>query len=110
MRLDLATFSVRSADYDLGKDYTRFTAQVGLNDTYTDTDRAWRFTIVSVGGPGGDTVLFDETISFGTVVPVDLSVEGVLRLRLTVERAFPAPLSGGGYNACNATWGDATLR
>ncbi|HEY8546578.1 MAG TPA: NPCBM/NEW2 domain-containing protein [Acidimicrobiales bacterium] len=109
VRIDLATFSVRTADYDLGRDYSRFTADVGLNDTYTDTDRAWRFKIISVGGPNGDTVLFDQTISFGTVVPVDLDVDGVLRLRLSVERAFPAPGSGGGYNAFNATWGDAAL-
>jgi hypothetical protein len=109
VRQDLATFSVIELDYDLGRRYSRLTAQVGLDDSYTDTDRAWRFMVRSIGGPQGEVVLFDETIEFGTVVPLDVSVDGVLRLRFSVERAFPAPGSGGGYNAYNATWADATL-
>lgn len=113
VRLDPAICGKRQANYDIGgMGYTTFSATaVGLSDTYDDQeDKSWTFGVYAVGGNGA-TPLFQQIMSFGQVAHINVSISGVVRLRLEVDW-----IDRGGLPTCSplndfsAVWGDPTLR
>ncbi|CAN5909379.1 hypothetical protein BH23ACT10_BH23ACT10_20690 [soil metagenome] len=112
VRLDLnACDDPDAAEFNLGKQYSRFTAKVGLRDETKDTDDRWRFLVETIGD-NGRQIVFNPEIPFGEVEDLDVSVDGVLRLRLTVEEIGEARI--GDLGVCSttsdpATWAEPTL-
>lgn len=88
------------AEFDLGRDYGRFRATVGLGDASTVTNRVLRFTV-----SGDGATLFSETVGFGEERQIDADVSNVLRLRLEVATVQDAGLQG----FSRAVWGDPTI-
>lgn len=64
-------------EFDLSRDYVRFTAVLGLGDD-SNPDQSTRFEVF-----GDGQRLFDRTIGFGESVPIELDVDGILRIRLS---------------------------
>ena len=86
-------------DYDLGRDYSRFRATIGLDDSSTALALV-RYEIVGDGQP-----LFSRDIRFGTSEPVDVPVQGVLRLRLVTTLLSEE----GACGQAIAQWGEVRL-
>lgn len=107
VRQDAHGCNKQRADYNLAKQYARFTAKAGLRDDYDRPELAWTFAVYNVDG-GTERALFKKIIKFGDVVPVNVSVAGVLRLRLSIERADSrAPCRP--FNGFDAVWAEPTL-
>ncbi len=66
-------------EYDLGRGYSTFTTQLGIDDDAISIESRVRFRIY-----GDGVLLLSRDVGFGEIVPVQLSVRGVLRLRLEV--------------------------
>jgi serine/threonine protein kinase len=66
-------------EYDIAEDFGRLTASVGLDDS-SAADAA-----VSYAVTGDQRVLASGDLTLGRVDPVDVPVDGVLRLRLTID-------------------------
>lgn len=75
-------------EYDLGRDYERFTATIGQGDNSLDTDGTVRFRVL---GDGQELLTRDMT--FGTDAVIDVAVTGVLRLRIEAVDISGAPRS-----------------
>ena len=86
-------------EYDLGRDYSRFTATIGQADRSENTQRNIRFTVY---GDGDE--LYTRNLGFGSSAEVDVDVTGVLRLRLEV-----ANLSEGSPGQTWVAWGAPTV-
>jgi serine/threonine protein kinase len=69
-----------SGEYDLGREFRRFRATVGLRDDAVSGDTYF------VEIYGDDRHLASYTMKLGDSVPVDLDITGVLRLRLVTTR------------------------
>ncbi|WP_322778319.1 NPCBM/NEW2 domain-containing protein, partial [Frankia sp. Cas4] len=72
--------NVARAEYDLGRDYRRLQATVGL------ADDARSNAVYQIEIYGDDRRLASHTVRLGNSVPIDLDVTGILRLRLTTTR------------------------
>lgn len=66
------------AEYNLSRAYSRVEGSVGLRDDAPSS------TTMKVQMYADGEVIFDETVGLGDVVPFDLDVEGVLRLRVQI--------------------------
>jgi hypothetical protein len=73
------------AEYLLGRDYTDFCAVVGVWDK-TDDDQIVNAEITLDG-----EIVWNETIELGSLMQVDIPVEGALRLRLSIRDAAVNP-------------------
>lgn len=87
-----------TAEYNLGRDYRRFEASVGLSDSVEDSSSTVNFEVYCDGRK-----LFDETLGFGKAVQVDVDVTDCLRLELKNQH-----VSGEDWQT-PAVWGDARL-
>ncbi|MFG1809610.1 NPCBM/NEW2 domain-containing protein [Streptomyces sp. NPDC049040] len=74
---DLGCVPAGDAQYNLGRDYTRLTAQVGLDDNSQDAKVAPTLTIV-----GDGRQLLTVLPKFGASSPLDVDVTGVIRLEI----------------------------
>lgn len=96
-------------EYNLGQDYARFTAVAGLHDTVEDPTDIWRFVVTTIDGQG-EHVVFQQEVPFAQPAPVDVSVEGAQRLRLSIEEV---EIGWTGSNCliddAPATWADPEL-
>jgi hypothetical protein len=73
------TANIRWREWDLGRDYVRLRATLGLrDDTGADTRGVMRVYLDGVEA-------VEVPIQFGRSVPLDLDVRGVLRVRLEVQ-------------------------
>jgi serine/threonine protein kinase len=72
-------------NYDLGRHYRRFLANVGINDSAADSSVRWQFEILVDGRE-----LFNKRPGFGVAAPVDIDVTGALRLTLRATRVRQA--------------------
>lgn len=92
------------AEFDLQRDYERFTATIGHADRSTATDRTVRFSVI-----GDGTELYTTTMGFGQATDIDVDVTNVLRLRLEVG---VIDIDGGdspGEDSVWIVWGDPTV-
>ena len=71
--------NIAYAEWDLGRNYNFLNTTLGLDDTSQPSDVLVRFQIY-----GDNNLLFTRDISLGQDIPIHLSVEGVLRLKLEV--------------------------
>ena len=85
-----------TASYNIGRDYRRFVATVGLSDDSTDSTSKATFEVFADGRK-----VFDETVGYGRAAEIDLDVTGVLRLELV-----NGLIAGGD---ARVVWGDARL-
>ncbi|GHJ43432.1 hypothetical protein Cs7R123_07740 [Catellatospora sp. TT07R-123] len=109
VRLDPFKCNKQRVDYNLGKRYSRFTAKVGLYDDYSSTDVNWIMAVYSVEG-NTERPLFKKIMKFGDISRIDVSVKGVLRLRLSVEWIDPGRLiTCSPYNSYDGVWAEPTL-
>ncbi len=65
-----------SVDYNLGRDWSRLKASIGISDV-SKSELQCRFEIFADNNP-----LFNQTVALGQLVPIDLDVTNVLRLRI----------------------------
>lgn len=72
-----------TAEFNLGQDFSTFTALVGLHDTVKDPTDLWRFVVTTIDGDG-EHVVFQEEVPFAQPAQVAVSVDGAQRLRLEV--------------------------
>jgi hypothetical protein len=86
----------RKWEYDLGRKYARFHAVVGLDDD-SATETVVRYEVI-----GDGRVLYSQDVGFGMSLPVDVSVENVLRLRLVTTLLSKE----GSCGAATAQWGE----
>ena len=68
-------------EYDLGRRYNRFGAQVGIDDDALAISDRYRFRVY-----GDGALLHSVDVGFGELVPINVSVSGVLRLRLEITK------------------------
>ncbi|HEU5150993.1 MAG TPA: PASTA domain-containing protein [Iamia sp.] len=85
-----------TAEYNLGRDWERFKATVGLSDDSESTAQV-RFEVLVDG-----TSLFNEVLGLGATAEVDVDVSGGLRLVLRIT-------SLDDYQDADGVWGDARL-
>jgi hypothetical protein len=91
------------AEYDLGRDYSRFTATLGLSDTNRRASHRVLFEVIVDG-----TQIHEVELTAGEAEPVDLDINGGLRLRLQVT--FFADGACSGFDGDDrAVFGDAVL-
>lgn len=86
----------RNWAYVLGRSYKKFRATVGLSDNSTE-EALVRYEIFADGRR-----VYLRDASLGSSFPVDVSVEGVLRLRLVTTLLSEV----GGCGAATAEWGE----
>jgi hypothetical protein len=98
--LDPSGKNVSFAEYDLGRKYGRFQAAVGLRDNV----KAKTTMKIEIFGDGNQ--LWSGTFKLGEMTPVDVSVTGVLRLRLQVTDITDPYDSDSAY----AVFGDAKIK
>lgn len=89
----------RKWEYNLGRRYAQFHAVVGLDD------RSASETVVRYEVVGDGRTLYSQDVGFGTSMPVDVSVQDVLRLRLVTTLLSEEGTCG---NA-TAQWGEARI-
>ncbi len=95
---------VARAEYDLGRDYRRLQATVGL------ADDARSNAVYQIEIYGDDRRLASHTVRLGNSVPIDLDVTGILRLRLTTTRVEGDNQdSSYDYNLSASVFGDARI-
>jgi hypothetical protein len=105
VRLDACGES--SVQFNLGGNYSRFTAQIGLSDTIANPGQEWRFTVQTINGDGNQETRYNGLISYGEADDVDVPLEGILRMTISVG------VPPDDYNACEydspAVWIGPTL-
>jgi hypothetical protein len=98
-----------TVEYNLGQEYSRFTALAGLHDTVDDPTDIWRFVVTTIDARG-EHVVFQQEVPFAQPAAVDVSVEGAQRLRLSIEEV---EIGWVGSNCliddAPATWADPEL-
>ena len=96
-------------EYNLGQDYSRFTALAGLHDTVKDPTDIWRFVVTTIDATG-EHVVFEQEVPFAQPAQVDVPVAGAQRLRLSIEEV---EIGWTGSNCliddAPATWADPQL-
>jgi serine/threonine protein kinase len=93
-------------DYNLARNYSRFTAKVGISDSARASSKASYNVLVD-----GRTVAGGDLI-FGQAVPLDIPVDNVLRLRLQVnehEDATKTNCYSGNNGPAFVVWGDPMI-
>jgi hypothetical protein len=98
--VDLGQPITRWEEYDIGRDFGRFTATVGQADASQNTSRTVRFRVI-----GDGEQLATRDVSFGSDAQFDVDISGVLRLRLEVT-----DLPGAGSGRTTIVWAEPTLR
>ncbi|MHA6783539.1 NPCBM/NEW2 domain-containing protein [Pseudonocardia saturnea] len=88
----------RTWEYDLGRGYRTFSATIGLADDSNSRGMV-RYEVF-----GDDRLLFSQDVGFGTSVDMEVSVTGVLRLRLV-----STPLAEPGCAGSEPWWGEARV-
>lgn len=98
-----------TVEFNLGQDYSRFTALAGLHDTVDDPTGLWRFVVTTIDAQG-EHIVFEQDVPFAQPAPVDVSVLDAQRIRLSIEEV------DSGYTGSNcliddapATWADPLL-
>ncbi|TVR32326.1 MAG: hypothetical protein EA388_12175 [Nitriliruptor sp.] len=91
--------SVAWNEYNLARQYGKFTATIGQGDNSTDTEGTVRFRVV-----GDGEVLFSQDLGFGTKEAIEVDVTGVLRLRIE-----SVDISGAPFTSRWAVWGTPTV-
>lgn len=100
-------------EYNLGREYSRFTAVVGVDD---NTDNGEQVGVFRAYGDG--ELLEERSAGLGEPSNVDIAVDGVLRLRLEWETTSenPDPMQAGidmaggvSYVLPDLVWGTPTL-
>jgi serine/threonine-protein kinase len=76
-------------EYNISKGFRRFTATAGIDDNAVDSSLKVQLEIFADGRE-----IFNQPVPYGTPVPVDLDISGVLRLRIQWESV------SGNRNSC----------
>ncbi len=79
-----------SVQYDVGRNYTSFSAIGGIDDASEDDQ-----TIVTVEVLGDQRSLASATVALGTTQPLEVDITGVLRLELRWTRSGAQDCGGG---------------
>jgi serine/threonine protein kinase len=79
-------------EYNISKGFRRFTATAGIDDNATDSSLKMQLEIFADGRE-----IFNKPVPYGTPVPVDLDISGVLRLRIQWESISGNGCCGGNY-------------
>ena len=87
-------------DYDLARHYTRLQTTVGIRDD-AETTASASFQLIADG-----TVLTSGNLRLGMSVPIDVSVTGVLRLRLFISEADAPNDDCGFQEPASIVWGN----
>jgi serine/threonine-protein kinase len=69
-----------AVEYNISKGFRRFTATAGIDDNANDSSLKMQLEIFADGRE-----IFNKPVTYGTPVPVDLDISGVLRLRIQYE-------------------------
>jgi serine/threonine-protein kinase len=72
--------STQAVEYNISKGFRRFTATAGIDDNAVDSSLKMQLEIFADGRE-----IFNKPVAYGTPVPVDLDISGVLRLRFQWE-------------------------
>jgi hypothetical protein len=90
-----------SQEYLLGRRYSRFRALVGIADD-SKVGADMRFVVT-----GDGNTIFSQTVGIGKPKTIDIPIENVLRLMLTVEASPDASFC---YNDATAVWAEASVQ
>jgi len=71
--------------FNVDGDFTRFTAQIGIDDTVSAPDLSFTFSVTTYSVDAGDETAFTRPMSYGRLEPVDVSIEGAQRMTLAVD-------------------------
>ncbi len=82
--LDPSGRDVSFVEYDVARKYTRLVGQVGLRDD-ASASAVYKIEVFADGSQ-----IFDQTIGLGQIIPIDLDLTNVLRLRIQVTDLSPA--------------------
>lgn len=75
-----STMSSQAVEYNISKGFRRFTATAGINDSAADSSLKMQLEIFADGRE-----VFNKPVVYGTPLPIDIDVSGVLRLRFQYE-------------------------
>jgi serine/threonine protein kinase len=75
-----ANTDTHGIEYNIAKGFRRFTATAGIDDNAVDSSLKMQLEIFADGRQ-----IFSKPVSYGTPLPVDLDISGVLRLRIQWE-------------------------
>ncbi|MEU4247742.1 protein kinase [Amycolatopsis sp. NPDC026612] len=75
-----ADSDTRGVEYNISKGFRRFTATAGIDDNAVDSTLKVQLEVFADGRE-----VFNKPVPYGTPVPVDLDISGVLRLRIQWE-------------------------
>ncbi|WIY05134.1 protein kinase [Amycolatopsis mongoliensis] len=75
-----ANTDTHGVEYNISKGFRRFTATAGVDDNAVDSTLKMQLEVFADGRE-----IFNKPVPYGTPVPVDLDISGVLRLRIQWE-------------------------
>ncbi|WP_284746811.1 protein kinase domain-containing protein [Amycolatopsis sp. RTGN1] len=75
-----ANTDTHGVEYNISKGFRRFTATAGIDDNAVDSSLKLQLEVFADGRE-----VFNKPVPYGTPVPVDLDISGVLRLRIQWE-------------------------
>ncbi|OXM70613.1 protein kinase domain-containing protein [Amycolatopsis vastitatis] len=75
-----ANTDIQSVEYNIAKGFRRLTATAGLDDNAVDSTLKMQLEIFADGRQ-----VFSKPVPYGTPVPIDLDISGVLRLKIQWE-------------------------
>lgn len=81
-------------EYNIAKGFRRFTATAGIDDNAGDSSLKMQLEIFADGRE-----VFNKPVPYGSPVPIDLDISGVLRLRIQWEG-----VTGNRRACCNASY------
>jgi len=84
----------QAVEYNIAKGFRRFTATAGIDDNAGDSTLKMQLEIFADGRE-----LFSKSVPYGSPVPIDLDISGVLRLRIQWEG-----VAGNRQACCNASY------
>jgi serine/threonine protein kinase len=90
-------------DYNLSRSWTRFTTTVGIDDRSRASSTA-TYTLLADNKP-----VATGQLTIGKAVPIDVPVNGVLRLRLKINDGWALNPKCGYNTYAKLAWGDPTL-
>jgi serine/threonine protein kinase len=83
----------QGVEYNVAKGFRRFTATAGIDDNAGDSSLKMQLEIFADGRE-----VFNKPVPYGTPVPVDLDISGVLRLRIQWEAVSGNRSASGNYS------------
>ncbi|HEY3466187.1 MAG TPA: protein kinase [Amycolatopsis sp.] len=86
--------SAQGVEYNISKGFRRFTATAGIDDNAVDSSLKMQLEIFADGRE-----VFTKPVPYGTPIPIDLDISGVLRLRIQWEA-----VSGNRARCCSGNY------